>query len=106
MFVDHLVLAGGGHTHALILMRWAKKPHLRPQGVITLVNRDSTAIYSGMFPGLVSRKYKLDEVSIDLRRLCNRAGVSLIIDEIVSLELSENRLVLKNRSSKTGPANA
>ena len=94
MLVDHLVLAGGGHTHALLLQRWAMYPHLRPKCLITLVNRDSTTIYSGMFPGLISGQYQLDEISIDLRSLTNRASVSFIIGEINCLDLSDNRLFL------------
>ncbi len=62
-----------------------------------MVNRDSTTIYSGMFPGLVAGDYELNEVLIDLRMLTDRAGVSLIVGEIHSLDLSENRLFLENR---------
>ena len=50
----HLVLAGGGHSHALLLHRWAMRPDLRPQGLITLVSRHSTALYSGMVPALIA----------------------------------------------------
>jgi len=57
---NHLVLAGGGHTHALVLHRWAMSPHLKPKGMVTLVNRHSKNIYSGMFPGVISKKYKFD----------------------------------------------
>ncbi len=91
------MLAGGGHTHALLLKRWAMHPHLRPNCLITLVNRESTTIYSGMFPGLIASQYHLEEVLIDLRRLSHRAGVSLIVGEITLLDLSENRLFLDNR---------
>ena len=59
---NHLVLAGGGHTHALILLRWCKNPHLRPNGMITLISRTSATIYSGMFPGLISGVYKYDDI--------------------------------------------
>ncbi|AAP99379.1 NADH dehydrogenase, FAD-containing subunit [Prochlorococcus marinus subsp. marinus str. CCMP1375] len=93
------MLAGGGHTHALVLKRWAMKPHLKPKCLITLVNRDSSTIYSGMFPGLISGDYQLDEVSIDLRRLTDKAGVSLVVGEIHSLDIYENRLFLHNRAS-------
>ena len=99
MLVDHLVLAGGGHTHALLLQRWAMYPHLKPNCLITLVSRESTTIYSGMFPGLISGQYKLEEVTIDLRRLSDSAGVSFIVGEINSLDLSQNRLCLDNRPS-------
>ena len=97
MLVDHLVLAGGGHTHALLLKRWAMYPHLRPNCLITLVNRDSTTIYSGMFPGLVAAQYELEEVLIDLRCLCDRAQVSFIVGEISLVDFAENRLLLNDR---------
>jgi selenide,water dikinase len=82
MFSDHLVLAGGGHTHALVLLQWAMNPKLKPAGMITLVNKASTTIYSGMFPGVVAGKYKIDEILIDLRKLASKAGVSFVMAEI------------------------
>ena len=69
-------LAGGGHSHALLLKRWAMQPERRPQQSITLVNRSSTALYSGMVPGLIAGIYQRDELAIDLRQLCDRAGVA------------------------------
>ena len=41
-----LLLAGGGHSHSLLLKRWAMRPEQRPQQSITLINRRSTALYS------------------------------------------------------------
>ena len=75
----HLVLAGGGHSHALVLLDWCMYPQRRPAGLITLVNRQSSTLYSGMIPGLIAGHYKRSDVAIDLRRLCDRAGVSLVI---------------------------
>ena len=70
-----LLLAGGGHSHALLLKRWAMQPQRRPPQNITLVNRCSTTLYSGMVPGLIAGMYQRDELAIDLRQLCDRAGV-------------------------------
>ena len=83
MFSNHLVLAGGGHTHALVLLRWAMDPKLKPAGMITLVNKASTTIYSGMFPGVVAGKYQIDEILIDLRSLASQAGISFLMANIV-----------------------
>ena len=54
MTTGETALAGGGHSHALLLKRWAMRPERRPKKSITLVNRCSTALYSGMVPGLIA----------------------------------------------------
>jgi NADH dehydrogenase FAD-containing subunit len=42
---QQLVLAGGGHTHVLLLRRWIMRPSLRPADTaVVLVNRASTAL--------------------------------------------------------------
>ncbi|MFM7240148.1 MAG: hypothetical protein ACKOZN_11235 [Cyanobium sp.] len=69
----------------------------RPPGAITLVNRASTALYSGMLPGLVAGVYALEECSIDLRRLCAAVDVTLVIAEISGLELADRQLLLADR---------
>jgi len=97
MLSDHLVLAGGGHTHALVLLRWAMNPKLKPAGMITLVNKASTTIYSGMFPGVIAGKYKIEEILIDLRKLALKAGVSFVMAEIEGINLKEKKLLLEGR---------
>ena len=72
---------GGGYSHALLLRRWAMQPHRRPQGLITLVNRQSTSLYSGMVPGLVAGHYPREAVAIDLRQLSDQAGVAFVVAE-------------------------
>ena len=93
----HLVLAGGGHSHALVLRRWAMHPQHRPPGLITLVNRSSQALYSGMVPGLIAGIYRPDQISIDLRQLADQAGVALVIDEIEGLDWPQRMLRLAGR---------
>ncbi len=46
--VKDLVLAGGGHAHALVLRRWAMDP--LPGVRVTLVSPDPVAPYTGMLP--------------------------------------------------------
>ena len=73
-----LLLAGGGHSHALLLKRWAMTPRLRPTRGVVLVNRHPTALYSGMVPGLIAGIYRQDELSLNLPHLCYRAGVAFV----------------------------
>ena len=97
MTTKQLVLAGGGHSHALVLRLWAMHPKRRPPGLITLVNRQSSALYSGMVPGLVAGLYSPEECAIDLRRLCTLTGVAFVQAEITAVDLARQELVLAGR---------
>ncbi len=72
-------------------------PKLKPAGMITLVSKESTTIYSGMFPGLIAGKYKIDEILIDLRRLASKAGVSFLMAEIEGINTKKKKLLLAGR---------
>jgi selenide, water dikinase len=97
MAAEHLILAGGGHSHALVLRMWAMRPKRRPDAWITLVSRSSTALYSGMVPGLVAGLYDRDACAIDLRQLAEQAGVNFVAAEITGLDLAGRRLLLQDR---------
>src|SRR2546428_6871636 len=72
-----LVLVGGGHTHIQVLRSWAMDP---PPGVrVTVVVDRPVAVYSGMVPGFVAGQYRPDELEIDVRPLCMRAGGRAIV---------------------------
>ena len=93
-----LVLAGAGHSHALMLRGWAMRPQTRPaRTLVLLVSRHSTALYSGMVPALVAGLYSRREASIDLRPLCARAAVSFIQAEIIGLDPAARELHLQGR---------
>ena len=94
---NHLVLAGAGHSHTLLLHRWAMYPSKRPSGLVTLVNRSSTFFYSSMVPGLIAGLRTPDELTINLRQLADCAGVALVISEIIGLSLADHLLLLRHR---------
>ena len=73
------------------------QPKQRPAGLITLVNRTSTTLYSGMVPGLIAGIYSRDQVTIDLRRLAAEAGVAFVEAEIKGLDLIGQNLLLEGR---------
>ncbi len=72
-------------------------PQLKPAGMITLVNKSSTTIYSGMFPGVIAGKYKINEILIDLRNLASKAGISFVMAEIEGIDLKKKKLLLAGR---------
>lgn len=94
----HLLLAGGGHSHALLLLRWLMRPKLWPAATrVTLVSRHSTALYSGTLPALVAGLLEPVDCRIDLRRLCTLAGVSFVRAEILGLDPAARELRLQGR---------
>ena len=92
-----LILAGGGHTHALMLKKWIHEPELKPNDLIILVSNSSTTLYSGMAPGLIASVYEIDDLQINIRQLCDQAKISFIKGEIVGLDTNKQQLLLAGR---------
>ena len=93
-----LVLAGGGHSHVLVLRRWLMRPRTRPPSTrITLVSRHGTALYSGLLPAVVAGLEPPEAAAIDLRRLCTLAGVAFVQAEITGLDPGARELQLAGR---------
>ncbi len=92
-----LVLWGAGHTHAHIVRMW--RMHRLARASLTLVTELPWATYSGMLPGTLAGLYPPERMQIDLRRLCASAGVRLVVDRPVGLDLAGRRLNFADRPS-------
>ncbi|MCK0149226.1 selenide, water dikinase SelD [Marivita sp. S6314] len=87
-----LVLIGGGHTHALVLRKWAMAP--LPGARLTLINPGPTAPYSGMLPGFVAGHYSRAQLDIDLVKLAQAAGARLIIGSATGIDLATGTIAI------------
>ena len=89
-----LVLVGGGHAHAHVLLMLGMRPE--PGVRVTLVSREVETPYSGMLPGHVAGFYKRDECYIDLVKLGRFAGARFVHAECVGLDTVNKRYVCFN----------
>ncbi len=90
-----LVLVGGGHSHALVLRKWAMNP--LPGVRMTLISPQAMTPYSGMLPGLIAGHYGFKETHIDLVKLSLWANIRFIQDSVTAIDAETNTLTLKNR---------
>lgn len=89
--MTRLLLLGGGHAHLMAVPLLARS---RPASArIALVAPSAALLYSGMMPGWLAGRYRFDECSIDLVRLCRAHGIEWIEDEIVDLDLARREAV-------------
>lgn len=89
--LKHLVLIGGGHSHAIALRLFGLNP--LPEVRVTLISEAPNTPYSGMLPGYIAGFYSYDDCHIDLRSLAQFAGVQLCIDQAIGLDLANNSVL-------------
>ncbi|MCW1934566.1 selenide, water dikinase SelD [Pararhodobacter zhoushanensis] len=79
-----LVLIGGGHAHALVLLRWAMNPLAGAR--LTVIDPHPTAPYTGMLPGLIAGHYARADLEMNLVALARHAGARLILGRANGLD--------------------
>ncbi|MGH8766231.1 MAG: FAD-dependent oxidoreductase [Burkholderiales bacterium] len=90
--MTRVVLAGGGHVHAQVLLSFRNfvSKHLD----VVLVNEVPKHTYSGMVPGVIAGHYAIEEAQIDLGRLALEAGGAFIQGRVERIDPGEKRLFL------------
>ncbi|TFE27551.1 FAD-dependent oxidoreductase [Cohnella luojiensis] len=79
-----LLLVGGGHVHLHILKKLQQHPI--PNVEVNLLSPFPIQYYSGMLSGFVEGLYAEEQIGVNLRKLCEAAGVSFIEDRVASLD--------------------
>ncbi len=91
-----VVLVGAGNAHLVFVRRWMMRP--LPGVAVTLVNEAPTVPYSAMVPAHIGGEYPLDEITIDLVRLCQSAKVRLVVERATGINPTGRRVLFTNRS--------
>ena len=89
--MKHLVLAGGGHGHILLLKKFAKKPLCGVE--VTLITDYPKQYYSGMLAGYVEGIYCEEEMAFDVRALAEAAGANYIETDIRAIDREKNAVI-------------
>jgi pyridine nucleotide-disulfide oxidoreductase family protein len=88
--IRRLVLVGGGHAHAQVLLALIKTP--LPNSEVVLVSSQPLAPYSGMVPGWLAGLYRFDQIVINFQALCAAARVQWVQADLARLD-PENRVI-------------
>jgi selenide, water dikinase len=90
-----LVLVGGGHAHALVLLSWAMRP--LPGVRLTLIDPEPVGPYTGMLPGLIAGHYGRAALEMDLVRLARHAGARLVAGRAEGLDAAAGKVRVPGR---------
>ncbi|MFN3812671.1 MAG: FAD-dependent oxidoreductase [Roseateles asaccharophilus] len=93
---DRLLLLGGGHSHALTLLDWVRRPLASAGLEIVLLSPNRYSLYSGLVPAWMAGRIPQEALQIDLAALCRAAGARLLIGEAQALDPAQQRLQLSS----------
>ncbi|MDN5897977.1 MAG: FAD-dependent oxidoreductase [Psychrobacter sp.] len=99
-----LLLAGAGHAHIGLLRRLSNEradDAIFINTDVTLITEQPQTIYSGMLPGWMAGHYQLDDICIDVKSLCLRAGVRFVQRPIVKVDAT-SRTVITSGNKQCG----
>ncbi|WP_223639016.1 FAD-dependent oxidoreductase [Planococcus sp. 4-30] len=85
-----LVLVGGGHAHLHCLEQTKHK--LPEDWQVVLISPSSYQYYSGMFSGYTEGVYTLEDIRINLKRLCDKIGALFVEDLIHTIDPEKKEL--------------
>ncbi len=93
----NLVLLGIGHTNAHIVKCWAQDPI--PGYSLICISKFPDATYSGLLPGVLGGQFTEQAMRIELSPLVERARASLILSEVLGLDLESRTIQFADREA-------
>ena len=92
-----LLLAGAGHAHLSVM---GNLTELMSRGAaVTVINAEAHHYYSGMGPGMLSGRYRPDDIRIDVKRLVESQGAAFVTDRVVAVNPDTRRVRLTGGDS-------
>jgi len=81
----HILLAGGGHAHAVALRLLSQTPPKAPVR-LTVIAPDTRNLYSGALPGVIAGHWDVNAIGVPLQPLCEAAGADYVQDAVTALD--------------------
>jgi selenide,water dikinase len=81
----HILLAGGGHAHAVALRLLSRTPPKAPVR-LTVIAPDARNLYSGALPGVIAGHWDVNAIGVPLQPLCKAAGADYVQDAVTALD--------------------
>lgn len=78
-----IILAGAGHAHLSVMKNLTDL--ISRGSAVTVVNAEAHHYYSGMGPGMLSGRYRPEDIRIDVKRLVEAQGATFVTDRVVSV---------------------
>jgi len=89
-------LIGGGHAHVQVIKAFHAQS--RPSHLdVTLIDAQSSAIYSGMVPGCISNLYHYNQTKIQLGPLAQWANITFVKDVVVDIDVDNCQIQLQSQ---------
>lgn len=90
--MKRLLLLGAGHAHVHLLRSLAREP--MPGVQVTLVSPWVRQMYSGMVPGWMAGRYRLEDCAFAVPPLARAAGVQWLHDRVLALDAGSRQVRL------------
>jgi pyridine nucleotide-disulfide oxidoreductase family protein len=92
-----LLLVGGGHAHVFLIKQFYLKNI--PELEVILVTACQYQYYSGMAAGYVEGVYKEEDMSFDLKKMCQKSRVRYIEGRIIGIDVENKCVKLENNET-------
>jgi NADH dehydrogenase FAD-containing subunit len=92
--MSRLLLVGAGHAHMTLM---ENIPAIRAKGhEVVVIGPGERHYYSGMGPGMLGGDYKPQDISFPVKRTCEQAGATFLVDKCVGIKPEEKLVVLES----------
>lgn len=92
-----LLLLGSSPANLLVLEAFARRKLTGSD--LVLVAPEAVQLHGGMVPGFIEGRYRSDQITIDLRKLCGAAGSRLVVDQPSKIDAKARRVTLGDGQS-------